>query len=322
MKFLIISDIHQDIPWVESVLKKEKGNFDRVIFNGDWMDSFLEHPDVFTAKETAQWIANRIDSTDDIFLLGNHDLPYMESHRNVTQFYSPPSNIKNYCSGITSNKLKDFNKVFTKFHWDRFKIYYFIGNEHRGHLVSHAGITPQWYAGMRAYEYTKFIKDKFKEEYNNDIEFRKHHNHISSMISKCDSVQISPVLDYLKEEEPIVLSKIYNGVTNHPLFAVSRDRGGMSPHGGIFWADWTEFAGSYAGFDHPTIGNQIVGHSTSYKNVRSHHTSYCIDGYQTAYAIADFNGKVDIKYVDNPNADKIENVRKKQYQKALELGLI
>ena len=106
MKTLIIPDVHQDIPWVENILKTEKGNFDEVIFLGDYFDAFKEK---VTIVKTLSYLKELAKSKNYYFLLGNHDLAYLEL-----------LNLKGLrarltCGGVTSQKLEllrnsDFNE--------------------------------------------------------------------------------------------------------------------------------------------------------------------------------------------------------------------
>lgn len=139
-KVLLISDIHQDIDWVEKVLFQESP--DRVIWMGDWFDSHKPVDKIFGARQTAKWLKERIENNPkDVFLFGNHDFPYYEvapacrRHTNKRHIYT-------YCSGFTNSKAKEINKELTEEHWQRFLPFCFVNNEY---VISHAGISSHWW---------------------------------------------------------------------------------------------------------------------------------------------------------------------------------
>lgn len=54
MKTLLIFDPHQNLPWVESILAREEGSFDRLILGGDYFDTpHLNSPNV---QITSAWL--------------------------------------------------------------------------------------------------------------------------------------------------------------------------------------------------------------------------------------------------------------------------
>jgi len=139
-KVLLISDIHQNIDWVEKVLFQESP--DRVIWMGDWFDSFKEYPDVFGARQTAKWLKDRIENhPEDVFIFGNHDLPYFEVAPACRQ-YKNKRHVYTHCSGFTASKAKDINKEMEEQHWQKFVPFVFVNNEF---VVSHAGISSHWW---------------------------------------------------------------------------------------------------------------------------------------------------------------------------------
>ena len=122
---LIVPDLHNHTENAEHWLTTQK--FDRVVFLGDYFDEFGD--DVSDARKTALWLRNRIDSTDDIFLLGNHDAAYLF-----------PDIDELYCPGFTKVKAQGIREILTPKHWLRFK----LAHEEQGWLLSHAGFHPVW----------------------------------------------------------------------------------------------------------------------------------------------------------------------------------
>jgi hypothetical protein len=125
MRALIIPDLHHHTENAEYWLRSQ--SYDRVIFLGDFFDDFGD--DANDARQTAFWLRNRMDSTDDIMLLGNHDAAYMFPHLDAL-----------YCPGFTRAKARAIHEVLQPKHWQRFK----LAHDEQGWLVSHAGIHPSW----------------------------------------------------------------------------------------------------------------------------------------------------------------------------------
>jgi len=125
MRLLIIPDIHHKIDHAEHWLQTQK--YDRVIFLGDYFDDFEDH--LRETKLTAHWLRERMNGSQDIFLLGNHDIPYM--------FPESPYFV---CSGFSRAKSKAIRQILRPEHWERFK----IAHAEQGWLMSHAGFHPFW----------------------------------------------------------------------------------------------------------------------------------------------------------------------------------
>lgn len=125
MRVLIIPDIHNQIVNAEHWLSKQ--SYDHVVFLGDYFDSHDDNAE--DARKTAIWLRDRMDSTNDVFLLGNHDAPYMF-----------PRSDELYCPGFTREKAKAIRQILKPEHWRRFK----LAHEEQGRLISHAGFHPVW----------------------------------------------------------------------------------------------------------------------------------------------------------------------------------
>lgn len=125
MQTLIIPDIHNRTENAEHWLTTQR--YERVVFLGDYFDSFED--DVNDARLTATWLRDRIERTDDIFLLGNHDVPYMF-----------PRAAELYCPGFTPAKAKGIGEILKPRHWQRFR----LAHAEQGWLMSHAGFHPVW----------------------------------------------------------------------------------------------------------------------------------------------------------------------------------
>lgn len=141
-KLLIITDIHQDVSWFQAVISREKGNYDHILFNGDFIDSYYSPPRVYGAGATAEFMVELINGGYGPVSLncGNHDLPVMECWK-MNQEHSNKKHIHNCCSGFTNSKAKEVNKVFSWADWRKFHLFHTFA----GHLISHAGFHPSYW---------------------------------------------------------------------------------------------------------------------------------------------------------------------------------
>lgn len=129
MRTLIIPDLHHKMDNADYWLRTQE--YDRAIFLGDFFDDYGD--DVCHAQATATWVRKRIETTEDVFLLGNHDLPY--------RF---PDMLAAFCPGFTQPKAWGINQIFTPEHWQRFR----VAHLEQGFLFSHAGFHPYWAEGL------------------------------------------------------------------------------------------------------------------------------------------------------------------------------
>jgi len=147
MTTLILADTHQNIHYIDWVLKKEKGNFDNIIHLGDWFDSFYEPPAVASVRETCEFML-RLDGDYHVtFLVGNHDLSYYEDiFKGDKQFVSNSDVIrKRYrCQGYTQEKSRKIKKFLPKEFVKKCKIAVYKYD----FLISHAGFYYPLISGM------------------------------------------------------------------------------------------------------------------------------------------------------------------------------
>ena len=125
MRTLIIPDLHHCTDHADHWLATQR--HDRVVFLGDYFDNFGD--DVSDARRTAFWLRDRIEKTDDVFLLGNHDVPYMF-----------PRSPQLHCPGFTAAKARGIGEILRPAHWQRFR----LAHAEQGWLMSHAGFHPVW----------------------------------------------------------------------------------------------------------------------------------------------------------------------------------
>ena len=125
MRTLIIPDLHHHTDRADHWLTTQ--GHDRVVFLGDYFDDYGD--DVRDARRTAMWLRDRIEKTDDIFLLGNHDVAYMY-----------PRAPELYCPGFTASKARGIGEILRPEHWQRLR----LAHAEQGWLLSHAGFHPVW----------------------------------------------------------------------------------------------------------------------------------------------------------------------------------
>ena len=144
MRTIVISDVHQRVDAVKSILEAEK-NYDEVVFLGDWFDSFYDPPKVAGMEETAEYLRSLVmdhpNKSKFVFLVGNHDVSYIFNNR-ASSMTSIHKAIDFYCSGFTTTKAKKFRRVFydeglkDDFFYKNFKIVHQTQN----FTLSHAGL--------------------------------------------------------------------------------------------------------------------------------------------------------------------------------------
>lgn len=164
-RVLVISDVHQNIEWAKAIIEKEVGNYDHIVFLGDFFDSFFGPPIVAGIKETTNFVKEIFDQKygPTTVLLGNHDIIYAEAWFDTSK-YRNPKRLNHYCSGYTNSKAHEINKILDWQDWKKFKLFT-VAN---GWLLSHAG--------FRANNFMPFqsLEDNFdgiESEYNKEFDF-------------------------------------------------------------------------------------------------------------------------------------------------------
>lgn len=279
MRTLIISDIHQRTHCADAILKEEK-NYDKIVFLGDWFDSFYSPPDVTSFKETCQYLKSLVldhpNREKFVFLIGNHDISYIY-YNNGPSTKDLPRTDAYYCSGFSTGKAKIFREeFFDKGLKDDFFIKHFqLAHQCQGFTLSHAGIHPSYVCPVKG---------------------------------------IKPLVD---ETLPEVWENFRN--LNHPnnqiLSGAGYARFGNVPIGGLVWLDWRiEFE------TNESIGKQIVGHTTvkepSCKNIGTNIESWNLDTEKDYGIILD--GKLSTKLIKQKTkkrtlSSKVQNLSKHNY---------
>lgn len=136
-KCLIIPDVHQDIPWLDRILKQET-DWDRVVFLGDYFDS-KKPVRLRTGVAATCFYLNKMRADlgeRAVFLLGNHDIQYLEA-KPACDHHRTPRNLHYTCGSAYSHSAAAIvAKGLTTEFWTGSRLFV----EVNGWLVSHAGI--------------------------------------------------------------------------------------------------------------------------------------------------------------------------------------
>ena len=134
MKTIAIGDIH-GLPVWKDIIKAE-GDFDRVVFVGDYVDSFY-----IPAEQQLQNLRGIVEfkkSSDKevILLIGNHDFHYLPG-------------VTDYCSGYQPDVAHEYTKIYSE-NRSLFKVAFMDENNY---LFSHAGVTEPWMKEVGLFPY-------------------------------------------------------------------------------------------------------------------------------------------------------------------------
>jgi hypothetical protein len=137
-KVLVIPDIHQNIGGFADLVLEAERDWEIVIFNGDYFDTFRT-PDgaiIYGVGATCEWIRERFEEFGDraIWHVGNHDVAYLASYNK--NYINTKSNSDYFCSGWSKSKAKTFNKDIDPKWVESLKLCTQIGDDI---VVSHAG---------------------------------------------------------------------------------------------------------------------------------------------------------------------------------------
>ncbi len=140
---LIIPDVHQDIAWVERVLTREDlgdTSPDLIVFLGDYFDSHRPPKGRATVPATCAWLNAARERLGDraVFLLGNHDIQYLEA-KPACDRHRTPRFLGTKCgAAFTQNTAKRIARDLAPEFWRDARL--FVGVN--GWLLSHAGLAP------------------------------------------------------------------------------------------------------------------------------------------------------------------------------------
>lgn len=133
---LIVFDIHQDISWLKRILAKEKDRFSHLILGGDLFDP-RQNGERLEADEACDYylyLKNELGEAI-TFLLGNHDLPYLE-YFGHQQEKREPKKLLHRCSGFSKERAEQIAQILDWSFWHQCRLFKFVNR----YLVSHAGL--------------------------------------------------------------------------------------------------------------------------------------------------------------------------------------
>jgi hypothetical protein len=134
-RLLLIPDVHQHVAWAERVLAAG-ADCERIIFLGDYFDT--GERDRASIAETCAFLARAQEALGErvTFLLGNHDIQYLEA-KSYCDRYARPRHLKYTCGGAYANaRAKKVAKHLPASFWTAAKLATFVN----GWLISHAGV--------------------------------------------------------------------------------------------------------------------------------------------------------------------------------------
>jgi 3',5'-cyclic AMP phosphodiesterase CpdA len=139
-RVLLIPDVHQHVAWAERVLNAG-ADCDQVIFLGDYFDT--GEGDRASIAETCEFLVRTQERLGDrvVFLLGNHDVQYLEAKPYCDRF-TRPRHLKYTCGSAYANaRAKKVAKHLPAAFWAAARLATFVN----GWLISHAGVArPFW----------------------------------------------------------------------------------------------------------------------------------------------------------------------------------
>ncbi len=135
---LVFSDIHQNTKMGDAILAVAGDG--PVVFLGDAFDTHLGLDVTVGVRETAAWYKRLLNRPNCTVLLGNHDVPYFESHGSALA-YNKKLPLYNWCPGFTPNRAIDVAKELTYEDWKKARLMVFCN----GYLLTHGGVVPEFW---------------------------------------------------------------------------------------------------------------------------------------------------------------------------------
>lgn len=200
---VVISDIHNRFEVADAILALHPERPLRVVYLGDYFDDYGDNDAIATI--TAIWLAHKLDNPqeglEEIFLLGNHDIPYLY----------PELHPKALCTGFTQSKFIAIQAVLgAKRYRDKLLLHTWVDS----YLLTHAGLT-------------RPFAQRLINVVDNTMEFR--------VIEAGELTRTT--IDYILRS---ARARMEIGIFP-ALIAAGAVRGGDQSYGGVTWCDWKEF---------------------------------------------------------------------------------
>ncbi|TAG32523.1 MAG: hypothetical protein EAZ36_02130 [Verrucomicrobia bacterium] len=137
LRCVIIPDVHQNIAWVERILDHEKGA-NLIVFLGDYFDFRQGLDRRASVADTCQFLnkARLHLGSRAVFLLGNHDVQYLEA-RSACLTFRTPRHLRYACgASFRHSAAKEIAKHLAPEFWSQTCLCVGVN----GWLLSHAGL--------------------------------------------------------------------------------------------------------------------------------------------------------------------------------------
>jgi hypothetical protein len=125
----VIPDIHEDIGWANSVLRRKQPE-DRAVFLGDYFHQFNQD----RTGEVCVWLKEMMAREDVTLLVGNHDQSHIGASLQILEYL---------CSGYDGRKHLVFEAHFPDVQAvaRRLRLFTWVGPEENPTLLTHAGLS-------------------------------------------------------------------------------------------------------------------------------------------------------------------------------------
>ncbi len=227
-KTIVFGDTHGRDLWVY-IVKKE--NPDKVIFIGDYLDSF-DVPPIIQLSNLEKIIEYKKEKPEDVVLLfGNHDFHYLKCATSIGERYS----------GFQASQMFRYQILLE----ENLKLFDMCHN-HNGILLSHAGISHDWLKLNKFYDLDPQIP---VEDFVNDLFIYKPSRFcFDGRDPYGDDVDQSPIWirprSLMQSNKKSFLKKDYIQVVGHTT-QNSIDIKGKSTGGKYFFIDTLGTSGEY-----------------------------------------------------------------------------
>lgn len=158
MRILTIGDIHGNIKWINLIPQFK--DFDKVIFMGDYFDSFTEpiKHQIIAFKKVVELIKSNPNKF--IGLWGNHDLHYLKTK--LGNLPKQSSGFQEKHAAVITILLEESFLLFKAAHQET--------TENNTFLFTHAGITPDLVKAILEFKKGKIWEEIFDVLLENDID--------------------------------------------------------------------------------------------------------------------------------------------------------
>lgn len=137
---LVIPDVHQDIAWVDRILAREEIAADLIVFLGDYFDTRRPPDEIATLEATCHHLASLQSRLGPkaVFLLGNHDIQYLEAKPACDRHRTPRHLIHHCGASFRPSAARKIARHVPLDFWYAARLFLVVN----GHLLTHAGLAP------------------------------------------------------------------------------------------------------------------------------------------------------------------------------------